>query len=232
MSISFNNSTTKIAFPSGFFNYERTQPWTIAFWAYWTGTKSGAIFGDSVFSRLQSSSPFTGVECGFLWTGTSYTPNNKLCLYAYISNNYFSNRIDVRTTDDIPANEWHHYAFTYAGTSLASGVTAYFDGVSKTLGVDGNNLSASILNEVTPHIGCRTATTSFLNAQLQNFGAWSAELNASEVASLAKAMAPPLVRPQSLISHVPMYREIIDTKGNALTATDTSVGAQSTRIYA
>lgn len=232
MSIAFNGTSSRIAFPSEFFNYERTQPWSISCMLYFSGAKSGSIAGYSIFSRLQTGGSNSGIEFGLIWTALALSPNNSLVPYAYISNVFSSNRINVSGSVDIAASAWTHCAVTYDGGSLAAGVKLYVNSTLNTNTVTGNNLSATTLVTVTPSMGSRGATNSWMNGQIQNFGAWDAELNADEITSLSKGFSPRSVRPQSLITAAPLIREIIDIRGNALTGTNTSVGANNPRIYA
>ncbi len=60
---------------------------------------------------------------------------------------------------------------------------------------------------------------------------WQATLTAEEVASLAKGMTCDKIRPQSLVTYIPLMRDIQDiARGMTLTNTNSTV-ANHPRIY-
>jgi len=64
-------------------------------------------------------------------------------------------------------------------------------------------------------------------------GVWNAALTAAEIASLAKGMTCDKVRPQSLVFHAPLVRELIDQKGGrVITNNNGATVAPHTRVYA
>ena len=52
----------------------------------------------------------------------------------------------VTSTSQIPLNQWVHLTLTYDGSSSASGVNMYLNGVPETIIIVNNNLDASTLN--------------------------------------------------------------------------------------
>ncbi|KKT58929.1 MAG: protease Do, partial [Parcubacteria group bacterium GW2011_GWC1_45_13] len=58
---------------------------------------------------------------------------------------------------------WHHYTVTYDGSSFASGIKIYEDGISLALNVASDSLTGSILNNVNVEIGDRDSGASSLN---------------------------------------------------------------------
>jgi len=75
-------------------------------------------------------------------------------VYALVQNG--SNYVQVHGSTSVNDNAWHHAVFTYAGTSLASGVSIYVDGSLETMTTDQDNLGTnSILNNVAVTIGSR-----------------------------------------------------------------------------
>jgi hypothetical protein len=59
-------------------------------------------------------------------------------------------------TPSISIGNWHYVVATYSGTSTTAGMDIYVDGVAQTLTSISNNLSTTILNNVTPAINGRT----------------------------------------------------------------------------
>lgn len=225
MAIEFNTSR-KIAYPSGFFNHDRTQPFSMAAHIYSTGLKSGVQQDYAIFSKMLGGAPWTGIEFGLMWLSP------KLTLNLYMINNHPSNSINVFGTTDLPLNTWFHAAVTYDGSSNVSGVKLYVNGTVETNDVKANALTGSLLNASLFHAGSRNGTLVWQKGSMQSMGVWSAALTADECKSLSVGFSPANVRPQSLISHLPLVRDIYDTKGNALTPTGTTVSSLSQRIYA
>lgn len=232
MSAAFDGTSSRIALPAGFFNYERNQPWSVSAFVYPTSAKSGALYSDVVMSRLETSSPNRGIEISLLWTAAILAPNNKLVLSVFLSSTFSNNRLARNGSTDIPANAWTQIGVTYDGSSGPSGLKLYANGARETETTGQNNLSSTILNAVTPMLGSRGASAEWYPGEMQYFGAWDVALTDAEMASLGKGFAPQAVRPQSLVLSTPLVRDVFDMKGGALTATNMSVGSNSPGVYA
>ena len=231
MSIAFNGTSSRIAFPLAAFNDERTVPRSVSAMVYFSGAKSGTIKGYSVVSSKKTTGTIAGFEIGLLWTGTILAPNNKLLCYIQIDNNFVANnRISHIGATDLLASTWYTFTATYDGSSTAAGTKLYINGVQETPTVTVNALSASIISDAAANIGARNSAAEWFNGRIANVGIWNVELTAAEVASLAKGVAVDHVRPQSLVLATPMIRDVTDKKGGALTATNTTV-ADHPRIY-
>lgn len=121
------------------------------------------------------------------------------------------------------ASTWQHYC----GVSAASNDRImYLDG-----GNSGNNTTSvtpSLLDATDIGVLGRLTPAQFCNGSIAEVAIWSAALNASEVASLAKGVSPRLVRPQSLAFYVPLVREIQDLRGGlTITASGTATTVTS-----
>ena len=85
-------------------------------------------------------------------------------------------------------------------------------------------------------IGARRVSTilgAYFNGKIAEVGIWNAALTAQEVASLAKGMTCDKIRPQSLVSYVPIVRELIDQKGGlTITNNNGATVDNHTRVYA
>lgn len=124
---------------------------------------------------------------------------------------------------------WHHICATLSGTVA----TVYVDGssvatytaasVPTQTGMDRLGIGALVRgNVVTPYSG-----------SVADVGVWDAALNASEVASLSKAVACRLVRPQSLRFYAALIRDLVDSaRALALTNNNTATVASHPRVYA
>lgn len=124
-------------------NFERTDAFSASVWFKTTYTAPKTIL-----SKMAGSAPYAGWN---LQTGnTGY-------LYFQLTNTYNTNMIEVRTTNstNFSDGQWHHFAVTYTGSSAASGVTLYFDGVPQAMTTVKNVLSSSIANSSSVQIGSR-----------------------------------------------------------------------------
>jgi hypothetical protein len=87
---------------------------------------------------------------------------------------------------------WHHWAGTYTGSGVASGITHYHNGAAIAHVVDQDNSTDSILNTVPFSIGSRqNGLDLFCNADLQDFCAFDRVIMAGEVADLHRRSCPP-----------------------------------------
>jgi hypothetical protein len=179
----------------------------------------------TIFSRMLGAGNFTGHQ----FAVNSPSAGNGRFAVQIISTT--GNRVGVYTTNNLALSTWYVLTATYSGSSTAAGVKLYINGALETNIVQFNGLTLSVLNAATPMIGSRNAANSWWSGQIQNLGLWDVELTGGECKSLGAGVAPRLVRPQSLLAAPPLIREIIDIKGNALTGTNTSVGANQPRIY-
>jgi hypothetical protein len=130
---------------------------------------------------------------------------------------------------------WNHWAFTFDGsqTGNANRLRGYLNGVALSLSFFGT-IPATTSNNVlaeTIRIG-RIAYLSFWSTgDFAELGMWQSTLAAAEVNSLGKGMPCSAVRPQSLVFHVPLVREIQELRrAMALTNTASTV-ATHPRIY-
>lgn len=172
------NDDVSIATESNY-DFENTDSFSVASWVKPNVTRSGGLFGYQIFSKLDSTSPFPGWEFELLWDGSS-----KTVLRPLLINSSPTNVLDVRGTTDIPNSSWVHVAFTYNGTSNASGVKMYINGVLETTTTSSNTLSASILNNITPRIGSRNNVNSFFIGQIDDTRVYRRVLSDDEVGQL------------------------------------------------
>jgi hypothetical protein len=102
--------------------------------------------------------------------------------------------ITLRTVRGIFADGyWHHAVVTYAGTSLASGVKIYVDGVEEVVVVETNNLSSTILTTASFIVGVRFTTTLELpfEGPIDDVAVYNAVLTAANVTTIYNGGTPP-----------------------------------------
>ncbi|TWT92372.1 protein kinase domain-containing protein [Stieleria varia] len=95
---------------------ERDEAFSYGCWLY---SRNSPQWGGA-FSRMQASSGRRGFD---LWLD-----GNRVA--AHLVHQEPDNYIKVITTDSIEINGWYHFFVTYDGSSLASGVKIYIDGVA------------------------------------------------------------------------------------------------------
>jgi len=151
------------------YNFERTNSFSSSFWIKTTTSSSQFLVSKD------NGSATKGYQVNLLGGSN---------LEIRIINTASTNEIDVNTTgQSLNDGNWHNIIITYAGTSLASGLACYIDGVSKSLSVGTNNLSATIQNTNNLVIGASgTGTFAYTGlideVQIFNYVVSSAEINA------------------------------------------------------
>jgi hypothetical protein len=131
---------------------------------------------------------------------------------------------------------WHHYAFKFDGsqTGNSNRLKAFGDGVNKTLSFVGTIPSSTSNNSQieTFSIGRMQYNSTWSIGDFAEIGIWHAILTDEEILSLSKGMTCNKVRPQSLVTYIPLVRNIQDlARGMTLTDTNSTV-ANHPRVYA
>ena len=99
-----------------------------------------------------------------LWSGTyrgwsTYLDASGMVYFLLCSDFGTLNYLQVRTTaTGFNNGAWHHAVWTYTGSSLASGVIIYVDGVARAVSVLQNTLSATIKTSATMQMGAASAS--------------------------------------------------------------------------
>lgn len=152
------------------FAFERTNSFSLVGWFKTTGA------GGSLVSKRGPSTQFQGWEINNSSGSLRFNLTN---------NNATNNRLQVKTTDaTFNDGVWHHFAATYAGTSLASGMKIYIDGSSEALTTDFNTLSATILNGTSANLGARNSSDNPFIGNLDECAIYDKELSAAEVTQI------------------------------------------------
>lgn len=148
--------------------FERTNAFSLSAWF-----KSNKET-QTIIAKQDSSSPYSGYN---LQTGSGGF------IYFQLVNNYSTNAIEVRTTNDTryADNQWHHVVVTYSGTSSASGVKMYLDGKPVPLTTTKDNLSATIVNSINLNIGSRNGSVQLFEGLLDEVKVFSTSLTPAQV---------------------------------------------------
>lgn len=185
--------------PSGF---DGTEPFTAAVWGY-----CGNVTGNHYGFYTGPSGDLT--ECHYMVFGGA-TGGDPVLINSH--KGLFDNAY-AATTSGFSANTWHHAC----GKFIANNSRAVLiDGGSK--GTNSTNQLVAAADTVA--IGATAFNGSVVSSsnlvRVAEFGLWNVELTDEEVESLAQGFSPLLIRPDSLISYLPMY----DGSGDAIDVID------------
>ncbi|MFA6096459.1 MAG: LamG-like jellyroll fold domain-containing protein [Candidatus Paceibacterota bacterium] len=135
------------------FDFERDRAFSITAWLKPDASSTGI---QEVITKASDYSPYRGWHL----ITNYYFPTSQVragTISFMMVNTWSSNAITVSTTSPSMLNDggWHHYVITYDGSSLASGVRIYEDGISLGVTIDENSLSNTILSDAPVTIGAR-----------------------------------------------------------------------------
>lgn len=100
--------------------------------------------------------------------------------------------------------EWHQIGITYDAGSTANDPVFYVDGVSQAV-TEFAAPTGSVVNNADAYmLGNRSADDRTWDGRLAEFAVWDAILTPAEMAALGQGVSPLLIRPQSLVSYVPL----------------------------
>lgn len=172
--VTFGNQTT--------YDFERTNSFSLSSWVQTTTTNFS-----SFINKLTNSGPFRGYDM--------YLDNLGRVGWTLQSDGTPSlNQLVVVTTrTGLNDGKWHHIVGTYDGTSAASGMKIYVDGVSEALTVFTDSLSGTIKNSVTFAVGARPSGGAILalNGQMMDAAVYSKTLTQGEVTAIHNRHCPP-----------------------------------------
>lgn len=174
----FNGVSSYISYaPGTLFNSERTQPFTLTYWVKSTQTTNIAFI-----SNLDQGSGYRGK----ILYGSAHTSGD--LELEMINDNFAPNALKVNT-GPIGWNDgnWHMITVTYDGSSAASGVNIYLDGVIKASPASSDNLSATIVNSAITYVGQfgpAAGTPTFLAGSLDDLALFSRAFSPAEVLTL------------------------------------------------
>jgi len=162
---------------TGTFNFERTSPLSISTWVKTTATGGYQIIGKG-----------NGAGGGANWS--VYLGDITAGKITFEEESTSVTFIRVTGTTAINDGNWHYVAVTYDGSSLASGVKMYVDGLSDTTTTNIDTLSGTILNSNTPTIGARSDGVGAFIGQLDNTKLYPYALSSSQITSDYNSISP------------------------------------------
>ncbi|BBO17612.1 conserved hypothetical protein [Candidatus Brocadia pituitae] len=156
------------------FDFERSNSFSVSAWVKLTPVSGNDYM---IISKLDVAPTYRG------WA--FFIDGNDGSLRVHLTNNWGTSSIIRKDSAlSVTDNSWHHVAFTYNGSSLASGLNFYVDGVLSNGTTYYNNLSATILNDVTPTLAAYTTGSSWLKGTIDEARVYNRALSAQEVLSL------------------------------------------------
>lgn len=178
-SLSFNGSNQYVDFGNNI-NLERTDAFS---WSFWI--KPTSLGGFPTFiGKLGGSANFAGYQ---IWSQGSGK------VYVNLQQIFSVNCIQVHTTAaPLTTAAWQNVTITYDGSSNASGVTIYVNGVSQAMTTDINNLTASILTTNPLFFGADdgSGAEDFYSGLMDEVSCWMGVLNGTDVTNLYNSGNP------------------------------------------
>jgi len=152
------------------YNFEYNVPFSCDFWIYIDSSRSGTQ--TPYLSKRQASPNFRGWDF-------QHTGGNEL--FCTITNTNLTNQISVYG-GSATFDSWTNLSFTYDGSTNASGVNIYKDGVNiGGLTVFRDNLNSTIVSSTSLKLGDSGAVASRLNGQISNVKIYNKDLTAAEI---------------------------------------------------
>jgi hypothetical protein len=125
------------------------------------------------------------------------------------------------------AGTWHHICGVFASTTSR---TVYLDGGGSATQTTTSG-TPSTCNRTTAGVLDRATPADYFGGDIAECAVWSAALTEAEVISLAKGTGAPSVRPQSLVSYMPLIRELIEIRTGAVPTNNSATVSSHCRVY-
>ena len=150
-------------------NFERTDAFSYGCWIKPKGDAGGAPI-----ARMNDGNSFRGYDL--------HCAGGKVAMH--IINTWPTNAIKVTTKAKLKKDQWQHVFVTYDGSSKASGIKIYFDGVEQPWDVNEDRLKDTIKNNVPLYLGRRNPGSAFQGA-IDDVRVFHRNLSGAEVQALA-----------------------------------------------
>lgn len=202
----FDGTDDYIAIGSAFdFNFERTDTFSV-FAAIWIAT--GAPVSQYIVGKQLAANPFTG--WGFCVFDRAGLTSTALTFSMYGTDVTTLNTLEARSpVSSISAGYWYIVGATYDGSSLATGVHLFINGVSQTVTSTGlGTLSTSTQSVALPAIGIRNPASPVgpLNGRVDDVLIYKRQMSVAEVLMVSDDMRtghPLMLNRLTLLAKVP-----------------------------
>lgn len=163
--------------------FERTDPWSFACQFKTPGNNQAPGWGDLLGHR--DASELGGYTIQVAAPGS---------IRLYMTGTSSGNRLRVKTTATIYTDDvWHHLIITIDGSSLASGVNIYVEGIAVGMTTDFDALTTSMKDETVPLIlgdDLADADNEY-EGELAELALWDRELRVGEAIGMGKGHQSP-----------------------------------------
>lgn len=153
--------------------FERTSPFSVSFWIKYVGS------GGSVITKMDN-------------LGIGWMVETASILSVALLNSFPSNCAYVTIPCKINDGFWHHCVITVDGSSSATGIYGYVDGVSYAPSILYDTLTSSILNSVSTCLGRRIQSgyPNYFTGNLDEVAVYNKALSAAEASWIYNGGSP------------------------------------------
>ena len=146
--------------------FDQTDPFTLSSWV-----KSPKVGDNQIINNENSS-----------YTGYRLNINGPANIEIGLRGLFFDD-IAIETLNSIRTNTWYHIVGTYDGTSNASGMKIYINGVEESTNILSNSLISSTLSNQTTILGIRRISPppDPFNGNIANVQIYNRALSATEI---------------------------------------------------
>ncbi len=154
-------------------DFDTNQPFSISAWVKLNPNDSQGVLA----ARMNKPQTYEGWD---FWVQARR-------IGTHIISKWSDNALKVVAQAQVPANEWTHVAFSYDGSSKATGVKIYYNGQPQATNVEVDRLQGSIKTTTPFRIGERNGSEPISGAAIQDLRIYKRALAPAEVESMAKA---------------------------------------------
>ena len=174
--LKFDGTSSYVDTSATAFNFERTDKFSFSLWYKSNGTPaiSRSFVGNIGVSTL------VGYIFGFNGAGVCSSATRIGFGLAGIAG---ENWLTVCTTNPAPYSGWHHAVVTYDGSSSASGVKIFIDGINTDVSTLFDNLSISTVTNAIMRIG-DDRTSDYFNGTIDEVRVYNRALSPDEIKRL------------------------------------------------
>ena len=226
MAYTFNGSNQYLSATASPLGTGQLGDHTIAFWVQAAAQNGVWLFS---ISRSTETTGFNNPAVGVLSTTAGRV---NYFLRANSSGNALAWATGVSGASGPVAfnSSWNHVAVRLSGTTASTWINGAL-GEQSTTGLEVPTTTG--LNRLGIAALVRGNVAAYAAATVAEVGVWSAAITDEEIASLARAVSPALVRPQSLAFFAPLIRDVRDIRaGLAITNNNSATVADHPRVYA
>jgi len=168
-------------------DFEHTNAFSYGAWIRPNGKEEGAVI-----AKMDSENQSRGYDLNC----------NEGRIEAHLVNEWPNNAIKIHTQNQLKADQWQHVFVTYDGSSQATGVKIYIDGVVQPCDIEQNRLNATIRTDVPLYLGRRSQKVEF-DGRIDEVRIYGRQLTDNEMATIVE-----LDSIQSVLAIAPEQRSV------------------------